>query len=186
MEMTSPEARATGDRLVRSAMQGDRAAFGELVRERERYMYALAMGRLGDEHLARDAVQEALLLAWKNISKLREPRAFHSWLGRIVINATISAGRRHKAEEHAVLDERQDFVEPEGNAEAEEAQARRKQLAGAISELDEERQAILAMHYSEGLSYAEMAARLDISEDAVRGRLFQAREKLRASLGAGS
>jgi len=178
MGTTFPQSRAARVRLVTSAMQGDRRAFGELVRGEERYMYALAVGRLADEHLARDAVQEALLVAWRGIGQLRSPAAFHSWLGRIVINTAIAMSQKKKAGEHVPLEENLAAAPAEESGD-EDAQARKRQLAAAVAELDEERQMLLAMHYSQGLSYAEMSARLGISEDAVRGRLFQAREKLR-------
>jgi RNA polymerase sigma-70 factor (ECF subfamily) len=173
---------AAEDRLVRRAVRGDRQAFAELVRREERYMYALAMGRLGDEHLARDAVQDALLSAWEKVRDLREPRAFRSWLGRVVINAAISAGRKRRSGEHVALEEGMDAAHPAGPGDAAEAQERRRRLAGAVAALEEDRQILLAMYYSEGLSYAEIAGRLGITVGAVRGRLFQAREKLRAML----
>jgi RNA polymerase sigma-70 factor (ECF subfamily) len=180
MGTTSPQSRADRARLVRSAVQGNRRAFGELVRGEERYMYALAVGRLADEHLARDAVQEALLVAWRNIGQLRSPAAFHSWLGRIVINTAIAMSQKKKAGEHLPLEDNLTAASPERTDEESGTLARKRLLAEAVSELDEERQMLLAMHYSQGLSYAEMSARLGITEDAVRGRLFQAREKLRA------
>jgi RNA polymerase sigma-70 factor, ECF subfamily len=182
--MSSSGDHATRSRLVRSAMQGDRRAFGEVVRGEESYMYALAIGRLADEHLARDAVQEALLLAWKNIDRLRDPRAFHSWLGRIVINASIGLGQKKKEQEHTPLEENLTVAPEEGASGTAETLGRKRLVAAALGELDEERQMLLAMHYSQGLTYAEIAERLEITTDAVRGRLFQARAKLRARLGA--
>ena len=180
-----PGARPADAELVARAVAGDRQAFEELVRVEEGFMYALAMGRLGDAHLARDAVQEALLSAWKGIAGLRDARAFHSWLGRIVINAAVGLGQKKRDEEHAPLEAAADAPaagEAGGDAAAAE---RRRQLAAAVAELDEDKQLVLAMHYSRGLGYAEIAGRLGITEDAVRGRLFQAREALRARLKVG-
>jgi len=184
MTMDPPRAGPAEEKLVRRAAGGDREAFSALVRREERYMYALAVGRLGDEHLARDVVQDALLAAWKSIAGLREPRAFRNWLGRIVINAAISAGQgqKNRVEGHGAIDEGIDAAGTAGPGEVAAAQERRRRLAAAVSALDEGRQILLAMHYSEGLSYAEIAGRLGISEGAVRGRLFQAREKLRAEM----
>jgi RNA polymerase sigma-70 factor (ECF subfamily) len=61
---------------------------------------------------------------------------------------------------------------------------RRRALAAVVGELDGDKQMVLAMHYSQGLSYAEIAMRLGITEDTVRGRLFLAREALRVRLKA--
>jgi len=148
-------------------------------------MHALAMGRLGDEHLTMDVVQDALLSAWKSIGGLREPRAFRSWLSRIVVNVAITALRRQRAREHVALDERIDAAPPEMPDRTGELEGRRRLLAAALAELDEDKQAVLAMRYSRDMTYAEIAAQLGVTENAVRGKLFKVREKLRARLGNG-
>ncbi len=71
--------------LVRAAQDGDKDAFGQVVRRFQDMAYASAYATVGDACLAQDIAQEAFLDAYLNLSKLRDPAAFPGWLRRIII-----------------------------------------------------------------------------------------------------
>ena len=83
------------DALVRRARTGDVAAFEMLVDSRINRCYRLACSILSNEADAADATQDALVSAWRQLPRLRDPGAFDGWLNRIVANAALKA-RRHR------------------------------------------------------------------------------------------
>ena len=88
-------AASADDALVRRARTGDAAAFGVLVDTRIDRCYRLAWSILSNEADAADATQDALVSAWRQLPRLRDPAAFDGWLNRIVANAALMA-RRHR------------------------------------------------------------------------------------------
>ena len=81
--------------LVERAMHGDREAFGWLVNQTADRMYAIATRILRDTHLAEDAVQGALITAWRQLPTLRDPDRFEPWVRKLVIHACYAEARRH-------------------------------------------------------------------------------------------
>src|SRR6478735_9388522 len=83
------------DALVRRARTGDAAAFAVLVDTRIDRCYRIAWSVLSNDADAADATQDALVAAWRQLPRLRDPAAFDGWLNRIVANAALMA-RRHR------------------------------------------------------------------------------------------
>ena len=77
------------DVLIRKAMKGDAEAFIQLIELCEQSMYRSAKAILANEEDIGDAIQETILAAYKNLSALKEPRYFKTWLIRILINKGI-------------------------------------------------------------------------------------------------
>ena len=88
-------ATSADDALVRRARSGDAAAFEALVDTRIDRCYRLAWSILSNDADAADATQDALVAAWRQLPRLRDPAAFDGWLNRIVANAALMA-RRHR------------------------------------------------------------------------------------------
>ena len=82
--------------LVERASQGDHEAFGMLIGEHLARLDTAARLILRDPELARDAVQEATLKAWKNLRGLRDPDRFDAWLHRLLVNACFDLARRRR------------------------------------------------------------------------------------------
>src|SRR5262247_4783035 len=80
--------------LVRAAQDGDKEAFGQVVRWFQDMAYASAYATVGDVCLAQDIAQEAFLDAYLNLSKLRDPAAFPGWFRRIVLGHSNRQRRR--------------------------------------------------------------------------------------------
>jgi RNA polymerase sigma-70 factor (ECF subfamily) len=83
--------------LVERASQGDHEAFGVLVGAHLARLDTAARLILRDPDLARDAVQEATLRAWKNLRGLREPSKFGPWLHRLTVNACLDIARKQRS-----------------------------------------------------------------------------------------
>ena len=82
--------------LVERASQGDHEAFGALIGAHLARLDTAARLILRDPELARDAVQEATLRAWKNLRGLRDPDRFEAWLHRLTVNACLDLARRRR------------------------------------------------------------------------------------------
>ncbi len=154
------------------------AAFDDLVRRFQGMAVATAYAVLRDHALAEDAAQDAFLVAWLNLERLREPEAFPAWFHRIVLN---QCNRRLRAARPAVGLERASMlaspvVGPEQHAEQLELRLSPQQL---LDELPEHERLTVLLFYMAGRSQKEIAAFLDVSVTAVKQRLFSARKKLK-------
>ena len=85
------------DELVERARHGDREAFSALVQMTSDRMYAIATRILRDADLAEDALQGALIAAWKNLPTLRDPARFEAWLRRLLVHACYAEARRRRS-----------------------------------------------------------------------------------------
>jgi len=89
--------------LIERCRAGDRAAFAELVAPSRERVWAVCVRITGNRYDAEDALQDALIVAWQNLDKLRGTAAFGTWLYRIASNAALAVVRTRRGE---VLDER--------------------------------------------------------------------------------
>lgn len=168
---------------IERARLGDPAAFERLVKERIGPMTRTAMAILGREVDARDAVQDALIAAWRDIGSLRDPYAFDGWLTRILVNRCRRGIRRFAWAR--VREIPADLV-----AEADGPAARdlagdvvdRRALERAFERLSVDERSILVLHHLDGRSIATIALVLAIPEGTAKSRLFAARRSLERSL----
>ena len=83
--------------LVEQAQQGDREAFGVLARTRADRLFAIGQRILRDVDLAEDAMQQALVIAWRELPRLRDPDRFDAWLQRMLVHACYLEARNMRA-----------------------------------------------------------------------------------------
>lgn len=170
--------------LVRLAQHGDATAFDDLARVRIDHLYRLAVAILRSEMDARDAIQEALVSAWRHLPTLRDPAHFDAWLDRIVINACRMSLRHRRVVRLREID----VGDP---AELHPGAAAGPQQAGpadAVAEADLVRRAmehlhadqrvLLVMHHVEGRPIDEIADVLGIPSGTAKWRLHAARAAL--------
>jgi RNA polymerase sigma-70 factor (ECF subfamily) len=168
---------------VESARHGDAAAFESLVEARVGPMLRTAMAILGQEDTARDAVQDALLSAWRDVRSLRDPRAFDPWLTRILVNRCRRLGRglsERRARETRLEGTVGGAAEPAGFDLA--ALDERHALEAAFERLTFDDRTILVLHHLDGRPVAEVADALEIPEGTAKSRLFAARHALEAAM----
>jgi RNA polymerase sigma factor (sigma-70 family) len=169
--------------LVQRAIAGDTAAFSSLVEASASQQYAIASLILRDRDRAQDAVQDALVLAWRNVSALRVPDAWDAWLRRLTVRACFAASRRerrrNRVEVHAVLDQ-----EPPAPGDAILALAERDRMRQALDRLAIDQRAVIVLVYYVGLSLGDAAISLDIPIGTAKSRLHRGLELMRRSLGA--
>jgi len=171
--------------LVREALAGRAEAFADLVRRYQGYAYGSAIAMLSDFDLARDVVQEAFLAAWRDLGKLRDPARFGGWLHGIVHNTARRALRelarvRALAGELGAAAGRPDPT-PRPDESAMDTE-RRQIVRDALARLGRANREALSLFYVNGLSYANIAGYLGVTEATVLGRLQRGRAELKKEL----
>jgi RNA polymerase sigma-70 factor (ECF subfamily) len=162
--------------LVERACQGDHEAFGTLVGERLARLDTAARLILRDPELARDAVQEAMLRAWRNLRGLRDPSRFDAWLHRLTVNACLDLARQRRARVFEVeLTPLHDAPIPDGLSHLTDADYVERMLA----KIDPAQRAVVVLHYYLDLSLPETAAALHIPVGTAKSRLNRALEAMR-------
>lgn len=154
---------------VRLAQQGDREAFIRLIRSLESELYSLAMAILRHEADCADALQEATIKAYKSLPTLRQPKYFKTWLIRILINECNHLLRQRKRTiVMAEVPEVQPVLhETEYDSEVD--------LREMVNELEDSLRIVIHLFYFQDLSIKQIANILDISQGAVKVRLYRAR-----------
>jgi RNA polymerase sigma-70 factor (ECF subfamily) len=168
-------------RLVEQAMHGDHDAFGRLAAGAIDRMHAVAWLILRDPHDAEDAVQDALVRAWRELPRLRDVDRFDAWLRRLLVNACHDAGRRHRR--HAAMRLVELRMEPaavDGWRTIED----QERLGRAFARLPIEQRTVLTLTHYLGLTGPEVAASIGAPLGTVKSRLRYASRALRAALEA--
>jgi RNA polymerase sigma-70 factor (ECF subfamily) len=171
--------------LVERAQRGDREAFGSLVEQFQRTVYAVCLGRLGNPSEAAELTQEVFLHALKRIGQLREPERFAGWLRQVAVRMAINrATRRHappSVEDEVLEGANPRHQDPLNELITRERAQRLWEGLGRLKALDRE---TLVDFYIQGLSLIEMAEKLDAPIGTIKRRLHTARKRLKAELQA--
>lgn len=133
-------------------------------------MYHVACGLLANDADRQDAMQQALLKAWEKRHTLRNEEYFRTWLIRILINECHSIQRSSQR------------VRPMDTLPETPVPAYDMVLRDLIDRLPEKQRLCVILHYVDGLSIREAAHALHVPQATVRGRLMQARRKLKIDL----
>lgn len=169
------------DDLMARVANGDRPAFQTLARRHTGRALGVARRILGNEALAEDITQDALLRVWIHAPRWRPEAAFRTWLYRIVVNLCLNAKRRAR---DLPLEMAGDVADPARDSGAElEARERDAFVAAAIDALPPRQRAAIVLTYHEAFSNAEVAAVLDTSVSGVETLLVRAKRTLRSALG---
>jgi RNA polymerase sigma-70 factor (ECF subfamily) len=174
---------STGPRVERAvieaARRGDRDAFARIVAVMTDPLFATAFRILRDVGLAEDAVQEAMVAAWRELPHLRDEDRFEAWLRRILVHACYAQARRRRrmsADVQLLPIDRQTSVDEAG------AIAQRDALERAFRHLPVEQRAVFVLHHHLGVPLVEIASTLGIPEGTARSRLHYAVRALRDQL----
>jgi RNA polymerase sigma-70 factor (ECF subfamily) len=172
----------TDDReLIRRHLDGDTQAFGLLVERHRDRLWAVALRTLADREEAADAVQDALVSAYRRADSYRGEAAVTTWLHRIVVNACLDRMRRRKARPTSPLPEHEDTSEVLGDEVVDdpaEQTERRSIVMAALAQLSEDHRRAVVLVDMEGYSVDEAAELLGCPSGTVKSRCARARAKL--------
>jgi RNA polymerase sigma factor (sigma-70 family) len=165
--------------LVHRAREGDEEAFTQLVDLKGDRCYAVAFRILRDVDRAKDAVQQAFLLAWRELPRLRDPERFEVWLYRLLVNACYEEARRHRRWTTRVR-----ALPMEGPAGPDPIVSidDRDALERAFERLSPDHRAVFVMHHYAGLPLAAIADVVGVPVGTVKSRLHHSIRNLRAAL----
>ena len=162
--------------VYRAAIHGDREAFEMIIRSQSRPLFAIAYGILQNREEAEDAVQDALVKAWKSRWRVRDPEKFPAWLCMIARHRARDVFRRRRplpsdlegAAPLAPTSSVDDLLD--------------RQLHSALAALPEIHRAAISLRYFEEMDYATIENRLGLTNGSLRGILGRAVATMRKQL----
>ena len=167
--------------LVERARRGDHDAFAALAAAAIFRLDAAARLILHDPDQAKDAVQETLVRAWRDLPSLRSPDRFDAWLHRLLVRACIDEARRLRRHRFDVY---LTPIEYPISGDETAAMADRDQLERGFARLEPEARALIVLHHYLDLPLPEVAIALGIPLGTAKSRLHRALQSMRAALDA--
>ncbi len=185
MEYSTSDDRA----LVRAFREGDEKAFAEIVHRYQRQVANVLFLTLGRREEVEDLSQEVFLRVHRSLHRVTIEASLFSWIYRIALNLAIDEVRRRKLRKLLSLDS------PAGSLEQDPAMKdvssaadgvlnneKKEEIRKALQKLSSAYRTALVLREYEDMSYKEIAGVLHISEQAVKSRIFRAREELKGYL----
>ncbi|MCH7556250.1 MAG: sigma-70 family RNA polymerase sigma factor [Planctomycetes bacterium] len=157
--------------LVEAAQNGHLESFGALYERYHSSMVALAYSMLADRDLAEDAAQEVFAIACRDLRSLKSKERFAAWLVGICRNVSRQMLRANKSR----------GVAPDNDftvVRRDDMEGRREAIRKAVWSLREPERELIVMRYFDGFSQGQISEVLDISSQAVNGRLIRAKRKI--------
>ena len=174
--------------LIRAVLAGDDSAFGILVEKYQKGVHALAWRKIGDFHYAEEITQDTFVLAYRNLSTLKNPSQFLRWLHVIANRRCLNWLREQKSAkqvqslEDTPMSEvaKSDYMRYEEEQRETEATEHRFEIVGKLLEkLPEGERTVITLYYLGEMTTPEIGKFLDVSVEAIRTRLHRARKRLR-------
>lgn len=183
-------------KLVATARNGDRAAFGQLVLLHQDRLYNATFRLVSDRHEAQDIVQEAFLKALEHLPGFSGKSSFYTWLFRIAYNVAVSRNRKQQVRGQVSLESTLGLAGDNQAAslisrmaaavEAPSAASLRAEQAqlvqGALARLEFDHRTVLVLRDIDGLDYLQISEVLDLPVGTVKSRINRARAALRVEL----
>ena len=173
-------------RVITEVLNGDSAAYAELVERYQHRLLGLLIHACGCRELAEDMAQEAFVRAYRKLDLFSGDSQFFTWLARIAMNLLASDRRKKRLENQTsregfevAMDSVGDEARPDELAELNETQRCVRQ---ALDMLDHDRRTLILLRDFDGMDYAEIARALDLPIGTVRSRLHRARLELKSIL----
>lgn len=154
--------------LVKQAQKGNHEAFIQLIQSYEKVLYNMAFRFLHNEQDVADILQETVLSAYQNIEKLKEPRYFHTWLCRILINQCKKMIEVNVKEESKVIESIEETITEDYFS-----------INQMIKTLNSIYQIPIVLYYYAGFSVKEISDILCEPTGTIKSRLFRGRELLK-------
>jgi RNA polymerase sigma-70 factor (ECF subfamily) len=165
--------------LIEQAQRGDHDAFAVLARATIARLDAAARLILRDRELARDAVQDTLMAAWRNLAGLRDPDRFDAWLHRLLVRSCIDVMRRRRSRP---IEVELPVLGGPVVGDVDSGVADREMVEDALRRLDPSWRALVVMHYFLGMPLPEASAVLGIPLGTAKSRLHRSLALMRTSI----
>jgi RNA polymerase sigma-70 factor (ECF subfamily) len=162
---------------IEKCRAGDKEAFRHVVEHYQAEAIGHAMAILGNREDAMDAVQEAFIDSFQALDRLDLTRRFYPWFYIILRNRCYKLAARRKKREVSSSDE-MEMLAPISNLQPEDTML----LERAMFELETEDRELITLRHLDGLSYQELAERLEVPQGTIMSRLHHARKRLREKL----
>lgn len=166
--------------LVERARDGDKEAFGQLVRAGFPRLKGVAYLVLRDVDRAEDAVQEAYVAAWQDLRALRDPDAWDAWIRRTLIRICYRFAKKERRRTEVELHVKPDPARTARDASADVAD--REWVYSELARIDVDKRSVIVLHYYLDLPMREVAEILDIPYGTAASRLHRGLELMRASM----
>jgi RNA polymerase sigma-70 factor (ECF subfamily) len=166
--------------LIAAHVAGDADAFTTLVRRHQDRLWAVALRTLGDREEAADAVQDALLSAYRSAGGYRGDAKVTTWLHRVVVNACLDRVRRSKVRPTVPMPEDGGPVDPHDQLGDRETAM---EIEAALATLPPEQRAALVLVDVQGMPVEDAAAALGVPAGTVKSRCSRGRARLAVQLG---
>jgi RNA polymerase sigma-70 factor (ECF subfamily) len=165
--------------LVERAQGGDREEFDALATASYHRLYAVARRILRDSHTAEDAVQEALIRAWRDLRSLRESERFEAWTYRLLVRACHDQSRRRR---RISVEVGELAVEKPSTNDDIAGVIQRDEIERAFLQLSVEHRAVMVLTHYVGLPAPQVASSLAVPVGTVYSRLHYATKVMRQAL----
>ncbi len=157
--------------------KGDINAFSEILDFYDSKLYYIAIARVKDENIAREAVQDTFVDLYLNVKKLKKVKNFDSWIVKILINNCNKKFKKRKYSEISYEDINNDaFI---SNKEEADNLIDKLTFFETIQFLNEQDRTIMSLYYRDGYTTKEIAFMLEMNENTVRIRIMRARDSIR-------
>ena len=172
--------------LIQRVLNGDDTAFSALVRKYQKSVHALAWRKIGDFHIAEDITQDTFLKAYQELSTLKEPQSFASWLYVIAANRCTAWLRKKRLWTQSLENTNSAELEKAtysnyviSENERATAETQREVVKKLLAKLQESDRTVMTLYYLGGMTYEEISKFLGVSVSAIKNRLYRARQHLK-------
>ena len=172
--------------LIHLTLDGDDAAFTELVEKYQKQVHALVWRKIGDFHIAEEITQDTFLKAYQKLASLKKSQSFSSWLYVIAANCCSSWLRKKQLRKQLLEDK--DITHPDKATYSEyvleenewiTTETQREVVKKLLAKLGESERTVVTLHYFGEMSCSEIGAFLGVSTNTVKSRLRRAQQRLK-------
>ncbi|MEM9160502.1 MAG: sigma-70 family RNA polymerase sigma factor, partial [Verrucomicrobiota bacterium] len=173
--------------LIRRSQDGDQHAFGQLVQMHDGNVYGQILRMVRNQDDAQEITQLTWIKVWKKIGSFRFESAFSSWLYRVATFTALDAIRKRDNRKETSIEAQESFefpsediseVAPPEQIRSLEHKEIKRQFMDALEKLPEKHKTALMLRETEGLTYNEIADRLNCKIGTVMSRIFNARKAI--------
>ena len=162
--------------LVIRAKKGDETAFDELIMQVKQQLYLIAKTQLKDEDDIADAIQDTIIMCYKNIRKLKDNMLFKTWIIKILLNECRKIYKKNKNRDYISLDEKSMEISSEENFD------KNIGFDVLIKDLEDEEQLLLTLYYCSRYTTKEISEILKIKESTIRSKISRTKTKLKKQI----